>query len=445
MIACALLLILWPATSAALDRSDTFLGTVQAVRLVRGRVRTALRTKYKPTALVTVKIEIVTVGGDPFKPGATVLLPMFRPEKILGPLARAVGRTYSFWITSRPDGRALMINHMDASSLADGSFRGPGSGAGIVLVNPAAPKPKPLPPEERPRPGIYTRHRLLCGVIGLGATCVGPGGLVYWLHGYQQGTVVGAIDVGKGRRKEGETCFGVFDIKKGRITALKHGLRETRSICSAGGRVFWVEGGTEAGRFRDGRLSSYDPRTGKTKVHFDDVPWAVDIAGGPGGEVYILKADCTLSVVRKGGTERAMIARGIHRPVRVVAGPKGDVFVLHFKKGEKTVSEVLRFPPGGGEREVVLANAYDGPAGWLVGIATDTRGNLYLVYEEHRNRQAVTIRVLVGGDPRKSVPLSTDDAGRLAVLRNGDLLVGWMGTLWLFDMKRKVEGLVRRR
>lgn len=441
-VACALFFLLWPATSAALDRIDRFLGTVQVVKLVRGRVRAAFRTKYTPTALVAVKIEILTVGGAPFDPGGTVVLPMSRPEKDLGPLARVVGRTYSFSVSSRRAGGGLTISRIDADPLAGGRRR---DGPDIVLVGPPVRKPKPLPPEKRPRPGIYTRHLLVSGGVGLADVCVGPDGLVYWLHNHHQGIIVGAIDVGKGRRKKGETCFGVFDVKKGRLTALKRGLRDARIICSAGDRVFWVEEGTKARGFRDGRLSSYDPRTGKTKVLLDDVPGALDIAGGPGGEVYILQADCTLSVVRKGGTERATLARGINQPARVAAGPKGDVFVLHLKRDEKITLQVLRFPPGGGKGEVVLASPREADSGMLVGLATDARGNLYLAYEGFDGGQIVTIRALVGGDPRKDVPLSVDPAYDLAVLPSGDLLVRHMSTLWLFDMKKKVENLLRRR
>ena len=424
-----------------MDRMDRFLGTVQSVRLVRGRVRTALQTKYKPTALVNVKIEILTVGGDPFKPGGTVVLPMSRPEKDLGPLARAVGRTYSFLISSRPAGGALTISSIDASPLVGGRRKG---GAGIVLVGPPVPKPKPLPPEKRPRPGIYTRHLLLSDVA-LADICVGPDGLVYWLHNYRQGITVGAIDVGKGRRREGESCFGVFDIRKGRLSVLKRGLRKAENICSAGNLVYWTEQGTKAGGFRDGKLSSYNPRTGETKLLFDDVTAAMDIAGGPDGDVYILQANCTLSVVRKGGTERATLARDINQPVRIAAGPKGDVFVHHVKQGDTHISEVLRFPSDGGEREAILTSVHDGPEGRLVGLATDAKGNVYLVYTDSSNWQAVTIRVLVGGDPRKSVPLSVDQAYKVTVLPSGDLLVDNTGTLWFFKMKRRVEDRVRRR
>ena len=78
-------------------------------------------------------------------------------------------------------------------------------------------------------------------------------------------------------------------------------------------------------------------------------------------------------------------------------------------------------------------------------LATDAKGNVYIVDSAPRAKEFVSIRVLVGGDPRKAVPLSTEKARRLAVLPNGDLLVMGYSTLWQFKMKRKVEDLVRRR
>ncbi len=236
----------------------------------------------------------------------------------------------------------------------------------------------------------------------------------------------------------------VFDVKKGRFTVLERGLRNAQSICSAGNRVYWVEKGTRRRGFRDGRLSVYDIDAKTTKVLLDDLVKPRDVAVAPDGDAYVLEESGTLSVLHKDGSERTTIELGTEEHGLLAAGPTGDLFAFYHKRRQPGTHEykLLRLPSGGGEREVVT----DAVDGCPTDLATDARGNVYLVNSTPRATERVTILVLVGGDPGKVVPLSTfDRASRLAVQPNGDLLVTGHFALWQFKMKRKVEDLVRQR
>ena len=425
-VACVLLLILWPAASAALDRVDridSFLGTVQAARPVRGRVRASLRSSFKPTALVTVKIEIVTLGGHPFKAGQTIVLPLSHPEKAFGLpgkgyefLGGALGRTYEFHFTLKQVGRGLTITRIDVYPLYQKRHK---EGGGMVLVGPARRKPEPLPPDERPSPGIYTRHPIF-NHPWPADICAGADGLIYLVSTYTGRTTYTRSPVGLVATGAGFSCFAVFDVKKSRLTVLERGLRNAQRICSAGNRVYWLEKGTARRRYRDGRLSVYDIAAKTTKVLLDNLVLPRDVAAVPDGNVYVLEESGTLSVVGKDGTERTTIALDPGRDGLLAAGPTGDLFVFHIKRRQPGTHEhrLFRFPAKGGERELVT----DAIEGFLEDLATDAKGNVYLVDSAPSDREFVTIRVLVGGDPRKTVPLSTDHADRVAVLPNGDLL-----------------------
>jgi hypothetical protein len=387
-----------------------------------------------------MKIEVVTVGGHPFKAGETIVLPMSHPEKAFGLpgkgyefLGGALGRTYEFSTSSRRVGRALAIAKVEVHPLYRRMAPPVSSGR----------EPEPLPPDERPQPGIYTKHPLLNG-LWLRDICVGADGLIYLVCTASGPTRYSRSSFALTATGAGYSRFAVFDVKKGRLTVLERGLRGAQRISSAGNRVYWVEKGTKRRRWRDGRLSVYDIDAKATKVLLEELAEPTDVAAAPDGDAYVLEKGGTLSVVHKGGSERTTIALDSGEYGRLAVGPTGDLFVFYFKYVQPGSHEfkLLRFPSKGGEREVVTDTLESCPED----LAADTKGNVYLVESSPQAREYVSITVLVGGNPRKAVPLSTDKhLGSVAALPNGDLLVNDYCGLWRFEMKKKIEDLVRRR
>jgi hypothetical protein len=96
--------------------------------------------------------------------------------------------------------------------------------------------------------------------------------------------------------------IGRVDLRTGAVTEMLTDLRRPYGIKAIGDKRYFVEFGTEAGRYHDGRLSILDRHSGALSVLADDLTYPVRLFVDAGGDIYVLENGGTGTIF--GGNDR---------------------------------------------------------------------------------------------------------------------------------------------
>lgn len=176
---------------------------------------------------------------------------------------------------------------------------------------------------------------------------------------------------------------GVVDKNTGRLSALLSDLNAPQAIKAHGWDVYFVEAGTEAGRYHDGALSVLHADAGRREVIVGRLHYPKSLFVDAVGFVYVLEHAGTgtsfggndrLIRFAPGANQYEVVLPNLPRANAVVVARDGVISVGNFGEtipGE--TGELVRYHPGSADPEILSTEL---PA--IQDLAIDGNDNLYL-------------------------------------------------------------------
>lgn len=189
-----------------------------------------------------------------------------------------------------------------------------------------------------------------------------------------------------------------YDSKTKQTSKVLQNLQKPLKIAIRDNLIYFTESGTENKKYKDGRLSVYNPNSGRVQVLLENLDYPNGLYVTPGGDIYYTEAGASstsfggvdrLSVLRKGMSKPTVISDAIDSPTDVVVDAIGNIFV----------SKMGRTSPGDTGELWKLAPDGSSPQLLLKGLASpddldiDKEGNIYIagLGEEKGNFTAVAL------------------------------------------------------
>jgi len=176
---------------------------------------------------------------------------------------------------------------------------------------------------------------------------------------------------------------GRLNTEDGTLSPVLSGLASPHAAAVAGDRLYFLESGTEAAKFKDGRLGRITLSTGVRETLLEGLEYPVSLVVDAAENAFILEAAGSstvfggknrLSVLKQGQTAPETLLEGLPAPTSFLLDDEGGIFVGTMgQTSPGDTGTVMLFQEGTKEGEVIAKNL---PA--VKDMAFDIEGNILL-------------------------------------------------------------------
>ena len=166
------------------------------------------------------------------------------------------------------------------------------------------------------------------------------------------------------------------------LRVLQSDLQQPKSIAAFGDRLLFTETGTSDAKYRDGKLSTFDPETQEITTLADELNYPTSLFVDSDGGVYVIEAGATSTSF--GGHDRLLyfppkssqfevLLADLKAPKAVAVDPAGTIYVgTGPKSSYRDTAALLMYPKGQTRAKVLVSNLPDVPIWQSTRMETST-------------------------------------------------------------------------
>ncbi|MBI4557150.1 MAG: protein kinase [Candidatus Hydrogenedentes bacterium] len=221
--------------------------------------------------------------------------------------------------------------------------------------------------------------------------------------------------------------LGILDVEACQMKPLLTDLKYPHNIASFGDEIIFTERGTTEGKYKDGTLSVYSPKTSTRSILYSGLEYPQSLSVDKNGNIYVLEAaayntkfggNARLIRFPYGSKDYEVILPKIGRFEAIAVGSDGRLYIgTRGKRSPGKGGALLRFDLDGTGQKTMLKDLQNVNA-----LTFDAQGNLYLAFDGERGGNPDTIGVVKPESAQLTVLKKGMQAWSLAVDQKGRIL-----------------------